>query len=990
MNLYTVIPKKQFEDVMISDRNEMDSGRNSCFKHNLTIHAVFTGIFLILILALMSPGGAYAQTGTVSGVVTDAQTEETLPGANVVIQGTNIGVSTDVDGRYTLRRVPVGEHVLSISYMGYQEQVIDITVEDGERLELNFALQVAYIEGTEVMVVGIQRGQSRALTRQRQSINIREVVSSDQIDRFSDQTVEGALQRVAGMGHGGTANIRGVGAGMSRVTMDGQRMGSTDADRSVDLSTISADMVQELDVIKVITPNMSADALSGVINISTRRPIGGERTMNVRGGGGYQPRYGGHTGPGYRMSLSYGDSPDDSYSYGLNFSFQREPRGEESFNTSWATRNIAGFGMTDVLNALTARYDFQTRDRYGAGGQFTFQPTQRTTYHFQGLFNYQDRFENRYGQTISPRIQSYVSPTQTGPDDHPGAGTIGFDTRFREYSIYQATLQAGARHLFDSFDMEYKIGWGHGRNHRNQYSMNWGHGRPGLDFFVDISDRWHPTLEIASHGPSTEFPSNARVSGAEFLTHTVNIHTDNEITATIDFDVPYSLGSFEFGGGALSTFQRGNEEVFDMNYGGNFGPGSFTQLINNTWNVMGRNHWNYQIPYMMDGRKFIEQYNNRRPHLRMDVDEYAESESEYFDGNENVFSAYAMTKFTYSMFTLLGGVRVEHTYANYEAREGVFSSAEFFEGSIPIEASVNYTNVFPNAQLIIRLTDFTNIRAAYSKSIGRPRFNQLSPYRQWNFHSRTVEHGNPNLKPMVSNNYDLLFEHYFRNVGQFSIGFFYKQLDDFVFLERRRIQQEGLTDLDRLPRGGPLTYVGWDRITYRNGEEADIYGVEVSWQQTLSFLPGFLSYLGTYANFTYTHSEADIGRLNDAGESVYVQLQNQRPHVVNAGLDYTRGRFIGQISYQWSDPFVSSYAATRDWVPTIQLQERVYRDSYTDGANDLSLTLRYGITDNIRIWMNGANLTNSRTINYIYDQDFFPTSQSLRGTEITLGIQINL
>ncbi len=949
---------------------------------------------MVLLAILTSTGlinSVIAQHGTITGEVLEQETDETLPGANILITGTSSGTTTDIDGRFTLRRVPQGEHELLIRYMGFEQQTISVSVADGERVVLDpIRLAPAHVEGDEILVMAYQRGQSRALTRQRQSTNIRNVVSAEQLDRFADQTVEGALQRIAGMGHGGEANIRGVGAGMSRVSVDGQRMGSTGADRSVDLNTISADMVQELDVIKVITPDMPADALSGVINISTRRPIGGDRSVNIRAGGGFHPRYSDQAGPGYRMSVSYGDSPVSNYSYGINLSYQREPRAEESFSMAWTTRNLSEFGVMDLLSSMESQYQFGASDRYGVGGQFTFQPTDRSTYHFQGMFNYQDRGSNRHIVFTNPRVASYITPTQTGPIDHPDlGGTIGYRVRFGDDDIHQYTVQAGGRHLFDVFDLEYKIGWGHGRSTRNQYNANWTIGRPYVDFFVDIEDRFHPKLEIASHGPRVTYPGNDQIASTEFMDHTVTRHTDNEITSTIDFEAPFRIGKLKFGGSAVLSYQQGYEEAYMMRWDGRVGPADFPQQLNNSWNVMGRNGISYEIPYLVDGDRFIGTFNSRFPNLIKDEEEFGRSESTFFNGAERVYSSYAMTEIRFGKFVVLGGARIEHTLANYRAREALFSQNDLFLGSTPVEADVNYTNIFPNAQFILRITDFTNIRTAYSRSIGRPTFTQLSPFRVWNYNSRSIVYGNPALKPMLSNNFDFLIEHYFRNVGQISLGLFYKKLDNFVYSETRRVPEEGFFAFET-PDNNPEAYSGWNRTTYLNGDEAEIYGIEFSWQQNLSFLPGFLSNLGTYVNYTYTYSEADIERETDAGEPVLVRLQDQRPHVLNAGLDYSVGGFSAQVSYQWSSPFVSDYAATRSWVPSIQLQERVYADNFTDGANDVSLTVRYRITDNFRIWLNGANLLNHRSVNYRYDRDFYPTNVLLSGTEITMGLQYSL
>ncbi|MFU8860555.1 MAG: carboxypeptidase-like regulatory domain-containing protein, partial [Cyclonatronaceae bacterium] len=200
--------------------------------------AVIAGTASVFAASSLSMGSRYGHIGSewneadgygiIFGMVRDAETQEILPGANVVIREYMIGDAADVDGRYTLRRVPAGDVRVQVSYLGFETKEIDVTLAAGQQFELNIELEADLFEGAEVFVTALQRGQSRALTAQRQAVSIRSVVSSEQIDQFADATVSDALQRVSGMGHGGS-NIRGVGAGFAKITMDGQRMGSTES-----------------------------------------------------------------------------------------------------------------------------------------------------------------------------------------------------------------------------------------------------------------------------------------------------------------------------------------------------------------------------------------------------------------------------------------------------------------------------------------------------------------------------------------------------------------------------------------------------------------------------------------------------------------------------------------------------------------------------------------------------------------------------------------
>ncbi|MEX0686171.1 MAG: TonB-dependent receptor [Balneolales bacterium] len=907
--------------------------------------------------------------GSVIGTVVDALTGKSLPGATVLIEGTTHGTSTDLDGRFLLRRVPVGDYLLIFRYMGYEAQEIPVSIVKDEQINLEIELEEASIQGDDIIITANQRGQARSLTRQRESVNIRSIVSSEQIDAMGVGDVSSALSRVVGMGHGG-ANIRGVGAGASNITMDGQRMGSTSQDRSVDLSTISVDMVQELDVIKVITPDMDADAMSGVINISTRRPIGGDRSMNVRVGGGMQDRYFRHTGSQARASISYGDSPNERFTYGVNFSYQRDPRARESVDTDWEGMTFDE-GRFDVLSGFRTELRSDIRNRYAAGFQMTFQPTDRSTYHVQSMFNYQEREITQHGLRYNIRVPLYTDPNRTGLEDAKFR-RIDYQPRLDEPVTHQYTVQLKGRHLLNWLDMEYNLGWGHGRNNENSHTLQ-----------LRTRDEEEITYELTD---SNIFMSARNDEGMD---HRINRHLDNEYTGKLDFEAPFNYGKLKFGTHAIFSFRVGEGERFQSTYDQRLQVGDFDLIPNAEWRILDRIQEPYRIPWMIDMKKVKELYYGQRPHFASDGDIWAmEVETSQYDAEEHTFGVYVMGDVTFRRFTFLGGARVEKSINVYDGREGSVNSEGRFMGATDVSSSSSYINFFPNAQMVYSLSNMTNVRTAYSRSIGRPNFSQLSPNIMRNYSNETIRQGNPDLNPMLSHNLDFIIDHYFMDVGQISLGLFYKNLSDFIFSHTGRIRSSGDDEIDDEDGDDPR-YEGWQRTTFLNGREANVYGLELSWQQSLSFLPGFLGNLGTYANYAYTQSLADIGRRHPdpaISDTINVALIDQRPHVLNAGLSYEQGRFSSQLLYHWSAPSVSSYGS-QQWVPQIHQRHREYFDAYSDAANDVSLTIRFRISTNFRIWADASNMLNNKSRDYFFDRGTYPRRERLSGRRINVGLR---
>jgi len=120
---------------------------------------MFKKVIVFLLIAMALPMMAYAQSsGKISGVATDKETGEPLPGVNVIIEGTATGAATDIDGYYVILNVPVGLYTIRATYIGYKDYAIEnLRVSAGITTEINFALQPTTLELEESIIVTAQR-----------------------------------------------------------------------------------------------------------------------------------------------------------------------------------------------------------------------------------------------------------------------------------------------------------------------------------------------------------------------------------------------------------------------------------------------------------------------------------------------------------------------------------------------------------------------------------------------------------------------------------------------------------------------------------------------------------------------------------------------------------------------------------------------------------------------------------------------------------------
>ncbi|MEO0272610.1 MAG: carboxypeptidase-like regulatory domain-containing protein, partial [candidate division WOR-3 bacterium] len=218
---------------------------------------------VFIILPLIFPVLVYAE-GRIVGRVFDAVSGKGLPMANVVIQGTKLGVSTDVNGYYYFSRVSPGDYILVASMVGYKPQQIKVSIKGNETREVNFYLQEEVFNVEEIVIVG-----ERPLMEKEVAAS-KTVVSREKLDLLVTEDVKGILQKQAGFqGEGTDIHVRGGRSNELMVMIDGLPIKDQLSGSSFGLY-IPISAIEELEA---LTGGFNAEygqAMSGVVNISLR------------------------------------------------------------------------------------------------------------------------------------------------------------------------------------------------------------------------------------------------------------------------------------------------------------------------------------------------------------------------------------------------------------------------------------------------------------------------------------------------------------------------------------------------------------------------------------------------------------------------------------------------------------------------------------------------------------------------------------------------
>ncbi len=229
---------------------------------------------------LAAQPAAAASGGVIIGSVTNKTTGNGLEGAIVEIKSLGLSALVDKTGRYLLN-APSGAHELTVTYTGLDSQTSQVVVTAADRAVRNFELTSSIYMLDAFKVAGEREGNAAAITAQRNADNLKNVVSMDAYGNLPNLNATELAIRLPGVTFGNpgdevveVVSVRGMGAGMTTITIDGGMMSSFSAEnRNTRMTAFTGAMFEQLEVVKGHTPDKGADSLGGTINFKTRSPL---------------------------------------------------------------------------------------------------------------------------------------------------------------------------------------------------------------------------------------------------------------------------------------------------------------------------------------------------------------------------------------------------------------------------------------------------------------------------------------------------------------------------------------------------------------------------------------------------------------------------------------------------------------------------------------------------------------------------------------------
>jgi hypothetical protein len=230
---------------------------------------------IFIVVLLMAPIVFAQNTGQLSGKVADAANGEALIGANVIIEGTQLGAAVDLDGNYLIRNVPTGTYNIRFSFVGYAVKIVNnVVVEAGKTAKLDVVLKEETIVGEAVVVeaTAITNSENAILQQQRKAATIGDAIAAEQIKRAPDATTGEALRRVTGVSivDNKFVYVRGTSERYNNTLLNGAQLSSTEPDKKAyAFDTLPSNLSENTVISKSFTPDLPGNFSGGLVQINT-------------------------------------------------------------------------------------------------------------------------------------------------------------------------------------------------------------------------------------------------------------------------------------------------------------------------------------------------------------------------------------------------------------------------------------------------------------------------------------------------------------------------------------------------------------------------------------------------------------------------------------------------------------------------------------------------------------------------------------------------
>lgn len=836
---------------------------------------------LAVVFFLLASTWVFGQNSGVTGTVLDEEVADVLPFANVMIKGTNIGTTTDFDGKYVLNVEP-GTYTLVFSFVGYQTKEITevvINANDYAIVDVSLASAANALEEVVVTTSASRNSENAVLQLQKKSIKLLDGLSLESIKKTGAGDIASAVKAVPGVSvlGGKYVYVRGLGDRYTKTILNSLDIPGLDPDRnSIQMDIFPTSLVENIQVVKNFTADSPADFTGGYVDIITKDiPLKKEFSITVSGG--YNERM--H----FKENFINSNSSDTDF---LGFD-----DGQRDMPISRVVNIPPPSSGSPLVGLLTGLFDPEMAvSRETSDPNFGFGFTAGNAYRlgkttqlgFQAALSYRNEttfyegaennfwFKNRSDNSILEMEPNRLQKGDIGIRNVLLTGLVGISlkTENSKYKLNLLRVQNGenpagffnvASLLFDEVrgvrdNIEYT------EKSISTAQLLGTHNFDGGDLTLDWAVS--PTF------------SEAEDKDVRFTSFEIS-DTGNLIIRPSSFGPP-------------TRIWRDLEEV---NLNAKMGIKQKHQLfgypaelsVGGATTFKKRDYWINQFFFTIRDNPTPIDGNANNLLLPENIYDNDTDRGTFVTGNfepANTFRAKSLVNALYisEEFQILKklkailGVRYEQYTLKYTGQNN--------QGTIVLENEkvIDEEDFFPSVNFIYDFDQEGNnkLRGSYARTTARPSFKEASVAEIFDPLTGEVFIGNLDLLPTYIDNFDLRFENYGKRGNFFAASVFFKNFES------------------------PIEFVAFEQAPNnsqpRNVPTADVYGIELELRQNFGFITEGLRKFAINANYSLIESQVDMSETEfnsrklaeRVGETIddTRQLQGQSPFLINLGLTY--------------------------------------------------------------------------------------------------------
>jgi len=859
-----------------------------------------TGIktYLIFIILLVFQNLAFAIEGSVTGIVYDDATGETLPGVTILVTEVSKGTLSGADGKFTLK-LPEGNYDIRISFVSYETIVVnDVIVREGETTiveDLRLREEATALSEVVVTASRVTNTEVALMAMKRVTPILFDGISAANFKKIGDSDAAASVKRVPGVSVSGGkyVYVRGLGDRYSKTLLNEVDIPNLDPDRNtLQMDIFPNSIIDNIMVYKTFSPDLPADFTGGIINI-TLKELPDRKTGSISLSAGYNPEF--HFNEDF---LTYSGGKTDFLGY--DDGSRNIPATTDVPLFTQARINPEGIDGLRYKQILQAFNPVMAASRENNLMDFSFGANLGNSYNFRkftlgyiAALSYKsssEYYENALsGRYIIERENGELAPAELQYGDYGVSGIIWsglagvtLKTGKTKHGINILHIQNGESTAgifnFDNFDKGSVFS---SYQHNLEYSQR-SLTNLLLEGQYDLRDpKWFISWKVSPTLSGISDP-DIRFTRYETGASSLKIGTETgfperiwreleelNLSGNLNVTKIFSPGSNDIAlkfGGAYTFKER---EFAITNYSLNIRniplTGNPDELFyaENLWPYNGNpdKGTTYEVPFIpVNPNQFVSNVQNTAGYVSIEF--------------------YLLRNLKTTL-----GVRAENFVQRYTGQDQ--QGINVLDNDIVISDF----DLFPAVNIMYSLSATSNLRFSYAGTIARPSFKELSYAEisdpisgrvfigglfQDKDNMTGITYWNGNLVCTRINNFDLRWEKFYTDGQTISLSTFYK-----IFTDPIEIVQYASQAGTYQPR---------------NVGHGEVIGAEIEFRQNFSFISAVMKGLSFSANITLAKSKIKIDQtelnsrieyaIADGAIEPYRDMAGQAPYIINSGLTW--------------------------------------------------------------------------------------------------------